>query len=299
MSTRDSVIPFPPASPMNPVSRAAYYSAFQRRNSRIAYVKEISERADAEREVRDMMGEDFPLARGRETYIEQRYLAVQRLAHDLPHRRYLEIGAGLSPHGLEFTEPGMQTLYVATDLPCIIHELKWISSAVLGGELRPNLVFHRLDVTDDADVDEVIELLREGGAVKAGPVTTILEGVMPCLGNEGKHRTFRNLSRIHKEFGGAVVVTDIYTRQVVSEMIENQTNRRIFESIQGITAQDLLDNAFSSEADAENFVTFSEFGFKLERRLQKQLVPTLSFEINEKNRRLLSTAEVWILHPTT
>jgi O-methyltransferase involved in polyketide biosynthesis len=193
----------------------------------------------------------------------------------------------------------MQTLYVATDLPCIIHELKWISSAVLGGELRPNLVFQPLDVMVDADVDQAIELLHEGGAAKAGPIITILEGVMPCLGQEGKHRTFRNLSRIHKEFGGAVLVTDINTRPVVSEMIEDETNRRMFESTQGITAQDLLNNAFSSEADAENFVTYSEFSFKLERRLLKQLAPTLSFEINMKNRQLLSTGEVWILRPTT
>ena len=192
------------------------------------------------------------LPRSYAPFFEARFKSVNRILAELGATQILELAAGFSPRGMDFSQRGV--LYVETDLPDMIEQKRHLVETILG-TIPPNLHFSTASVLDQHD------LMMACANFRAEPVAITTEGLLRYLTFTEKTQLAANVHAILNKFGGAWITPDIHLRQWARERASTDFHNRLVETV----GRDVDPNYFDDLAHARSF--FESCGFAVEERL--------------------------------
>lgn len=188
-------------------------------------------------------------------FFEARYKSVSRILIEQGAAQVLELAAGFSPRGLEWSRrPDFRDgMYVATDLPDMIERVRGVVIAILGS-VPPNL---KLSCASALDAEE---LMAACACFRSQPVTVTTEGLLRYLTFPEKTRLAENVKAILSRYGGAWITPDIHLKQWAAQRSSNAFHQRVEAKV----GRDLDPNYFDDVAHARSF--FEGCGFEVEER---------------------------------
>jgi O-methyltransferase involved in polyketide biosynthesis len=207
--------------------------------------------------------------------IEARYRIVSKLARESGAKQFLEIAAGFSSRGLEFTqERGVQ--YVEFDLPKVMAQKEKIVD-VLEGRWN-NFFFASGNALDLDALSSAVEPFNP-----TERLTIMNEGLMRYLTFDEKAGLARNVHTILENFDGEWITPDITLKSVVA--MENKQSPGQKQALSAATGgMDVDANAFEDVEHAESF--FEDLGFKVKKHpfveVRDELVTPAKLGISEE-----------------
>ena len=242
------------------VSPTAKLVAHFRRYTDIPYSEEIAQRIDAQGVASKLAGGDeilHGLSSWHAPYLEARYKCIGSQLEREGYRNVMELAAGIAPRGFVMTRYPDVT-HVDTDLGGILDERKALFKE-LGIQKRPNHYFHKVNVLSLDDLEGASRYFE------GKPFAVIHEGLLPYLIREEKQAMAKNLHSILKPQNGIYVTPDVVTKIRYKAMIDgNPSLVELFAAISGVTARNMVDNAFEDWEDAVRF--YEQSGFSIDRR---------------------------------
>jgi len=183
-----------------------------------------------------------PSSRKRISTLETSYVAINEILMNLNHP-VIEIAAGLSPRGLEFSD---KVPYMETDLPDMISLKKEIAGKI---KPRSSHYFASLNIIDKESFYYFFKNLPPDFDGK--PVAVVSEGLMMYFSEREKVQMRDNLAGLSKIHNNAVywVTTDFSARDTFQDDILIDT---VMKNVEKSTKRKL--NRFSSDADVRKFL---------------------------------------------
>jgi len=230
-------------------SPTAELMAYFRGHSDIPWARDIADASGSEHVARNMLKDRFSEAGFLAVVAEGRFKKCNAYARKF--KSVVEIAAGLSPRGLILTEDPHLT-YVSTDLPEMLGKARVITDRLLEQRQlkRPNLKWIGFDAltSDESAVNQVLESLP------ITPLAVISEGFMMYLDIEEKKAFLRNIHRMLKERGGALITTDVlhFDR-------ERKNRNHVLQAIADATGRDMRTLNNMTRREASEF--FMQAGF--------------------------------------
>jgi O-methyltransferase involved in polyketide biosynthesis len=253
------------------ISPTAKMVAYLRTFTDIPFAAEIVAASGAEQAFRELAGQSADAMLRLVPIWEARYKATNQILVQRNIVQMLEIATGLSPRGPEMTAKP-EVIYVATDLPEILAQVKTIAGAALASSNshRPNLHFQTANALDRESLLKAVSIFETGR-----PIGIITEGLLPYFNRQEKTILARNIREILKKHDGIWITSDTSTKQTWGKVIqaERSTQQRIGH-IAKSTQTSLEDNAFADENEVKQF--FSEAGFAIEEYRQADTFEILS-----------------------
>ncbi len=188
-------------------------------------------------------------------FFEARFKSVSRILEQQRAAQVLELAAGYSPRGMEWSRHGALrgALYVEADLPAMIEQKRALITAVLGA-VPENLKLCRASVLDPEQLREACSWFRHE------PVAVTTEGLLRYLTFPEKTRLAANVRNILDTYGGAWITPDIHLRQWIPERADDNFHQRLEAGL----GRNVNPNYFDDLAHARRF--FEECGFKVDDR---------------------------------
>lgn len=260
----------PESTAYDGVIPTGWLTAYGRTFSDIPYCTEMFEELEAMRSKTDSAPileemKDTKLA----PQFESRHKLLNTLVGRTGIKQVLEIAAGLSTRGLEFTEDESVT-YVELDLPNMMADKRTVlSSLVEKGTIRKR---QNLFIEDGSAVD----LVNLQNAAKhfdtTQPIVIINEGLLRYLSFEDKTKYAENVRSLLANYGGAWITSDISLPKVFYKEDDIMAVRR--KRISEITGINVADNLFKDEEDAKLF--FNDLGFEVESHSFLEVIDQLT-----------------------
>jgi O-methyltransferase involved in polyketide biosynthesis len=255
------------------ISPTARYVAHIRTFTDIPYAKEIAEESQAERDFQALAGESAKSVIQFTPILEARYKATDQIIAQRHITQVLEIAAGLSPRGLAMTE-NTDVIYVATDLPQILAQIKALAEAILAKlhTQRPNLYFRVVNALDRDELLQAVSPFQPGR-----PIAIITEGLLPYLTQAEKETLAANIHDLLKQYGGIWITPDVRTKQYLKRIVQDDKNNYVQQrlgNVSGTTGTDFENNLFEDEDDMRQF--FIKAGFTIEEYPHTSILEELS-----------------------
>jgi O-methyltransferase involved in polyketide biosynthesis len=245
------------------ISPTAWTIAHRRTFTDIPYSKEIFEELER---LRRLQGVEIPeelKSPEIASQIEARYKLANRLLTENHVEQVLEIAAGFSPRGLEFTDDG-STIYVEVDLPTIIDQKKKIVDT-LGQRTNLHLV-----AGDALDITSLRPALQHFDRSK--PLGIIHEGLLRYLTFDQKAVVVKNVHTLLAEFGGIYITPDLTLRSVLEK--ESAVAGNNIEKVGQLIGINIDQNCFEDVDQAQKF--FEDLGFSVERHRFLEVIDELT-----------------------
>lgn len=185
------------------------------------------------------------------SFFEARFKSVSGILEEQHARQILELAAGYSPRGMDFSRRG--ALYVEADLPDMIEQKRALIVAVLGA-IPENLKLCKASVLDREQLREACSFFR------TEPVAVTTEGLLRYLTFPEKAQLAANVRNILDAYGGSWITPDIHLRQWIPERANNNFHQRLEAGL----GRNVDPNYFDDLAHARRF--FEECGFQVEER---------------------------------
>lgn len=237
------------------IGPTAWGVAYQRTLSDIKYAKEIFQRLET-LIGRAMEEEKKYLVEAKNSGLaplfEARYKLTNHLLDKTGFDQILEIAAGLSPRGLEYTERDPSLQYVELDLPDMIAQKQTIVKKLAGK--RDNL---HLEPGNALDLDSLWKATKH---FQPRPIAIITEGLLRYLNFAQKATVAKNIHALLEKFGGVWITPDMALKKMAKKQTRDQQdhNKRILD-LAGIN---IAQNSFESLPGAQKF--FEDLGFTVE-----------------------------------
>jgi O-methyltransferase involved in polyketide biosynthesis len=243
------------------ISPTARYVAHIRTFTDIPYAKEIAEESQAGGDFQTLAGESAKSVIQFTPVLEARYKATDQIIAQHHITQVLEIAAGLSPRGLAMTE-NPDVVYVATDLPQILAQIKTLAEAILAKLhiQRSNLYFRVVNALDRDELLSSVSPFQPGR-----PIAIITEGLLPYLTQAEKETLAANIHDLLKQYGGIWITPDVSTKQYLKRIAQDDKNNYVQQrlgNVSGATGTDFENNLFEDEDDMRQF--FIKAGFTIE-----------------------------------
>lgn len=188
-------------------------------------------------------------------FFEARYKSVSRILIEQGAKQILELAAGFSSRGMEWSQRAdfQDGVYVETDLPDMIENKRSIVTAILGS-IPANLNLCCASVLNRSELEHACSSFRKARVA----VTT--EGLLRYLTFPEKEQLAANVAAILRQFGGTWITPDIHLRQWMKE----HTGTRLHQRLANDLGRDVEPNYFDDLAHARSF--FERCGFTVEER---------------------------------
>jgi O-methyltransferase involved in polyketide biosynthesis len=238
----------------NLVSPTAYFPVIARGEfTDIPFAREML--ADLKPELPSLEGLPPGGLRSYAPFFEARFKSVSRILMEQGAKQILELAAGFSPRGMEFSQrPDFRDgVYVEADLPDMIERKRGIVAALLGS-VPQNLKLCQASVLNRTQLEEACAAFRQT------PVAVTAEGLLRYLTFPEKEELAANVIGILRTFGGCWITPDIHTRHWAAQRRDHAFRERVESKI----GRDLDGNYFDDEAHARSF--FESCGFAVEER---------------------------------
>ncbi|MDD5625556.1 MAG: class I SAM-dependent methyltransferase [Patescibacteria group bacterium] len=221
--------------------------------------------------------------------LEARYKLVDQLLHKNNATQILEIAAGLSPRGVEWTKnPAIE--YVEVELSEMARDKNKIFKALI--ETPPNLQLKEGNALNLKDLQKSITHFK-----KDRPIAVVNEGLLRYLNFDEKAIVAENVRALLKIFGGVWITPDITLQKLLQ--VQNKTtmpgkNQEIIQR----TGRNIEKNSFKNEEEAEKF--FNNLGFTVERHSLLEVIDKLTsskkLNISQKEvKKMLEPAVVFVM----
>lgn len=256
----------------------------------IPLAKEISSLIGGERTNRRIMGGGFESIRSFVPSIELSYKAISAAAKKSGTKNFLEIAAGFSTRGLEFSRE-RDLVYVECDLPKIIKAKKKVYDTLFKKKID-NLHFEEADALDQT------QLLNATRFFKKGPVTVISEGLLVYFDNNQKKILARNIHNILTRSGGVWITSDFPVRKRIQ--FESGRDKNVLSRFKSISNKtNIHKNYFKDEEELLSFFHANGFNskfFKIDI-LKEIRSASLSGLSSKEIRSILRDKKILILTP--
>ncbi|MFA5051398.1 MAG: class I SAM-dependent methyltransferase [Patescibacteria group bacterium] len=221
--------------------------------------------------------------------LEARYKLVDQLLHQNNATQILEIAAGLSPRGVEWTK-NQAIEYVEVELPEMARDKKKIFKALI--KIPPNLHLEEGNALNLKDLQKSITHFK-----KDRPIAVVNEGLLRYLNFDEKAIVAKNVRALLKIFGGVWITPDITLQkllQVQNKVTMPGKNQEIVQR----TGRNIEQNSFKNEEEAEKF--FNNLGFIVERHSLLEVMDKLTSpkKLNisqEEVKKMLEPAVVFVM----
>lgn len=248
----------PGNTPYDGVIPTAWLTAYGRTFSDIPYSEAMFAKLDAMR----AQTESAPiLEEMKDTKLAPQFEARHKLLNKLITQtgipQILEIAAGLSTRGLEFTA-NESISYVELDLPKMAADKQAVLLELQQDgitEARPNLF---IEAGSAVEPDDLAKATGHFDTNK--PLVVVNEGLLRYLSFEDKTKYAENVQSLLKKYGGAWITSDISLPKIFYKEDDIMALRR--KRISEITGVNIADNLFKDVDDAKDF--FYNLGFKVE-----------------------------------
>ena len=271
------------------VSPTAKMVALMRALSDIPYSRQVAQLCRADQAVREYLGEDFDYIMERAALAELRFKSLSAAIHKMDVKQVVELASGLSPRGVIFSkDPAIH--YLEYDLPDVQIEKRHILPHLLEWKPRPNLQVMEVDALSDAQMFATRNLLRRE------PTAIVHEGLMHYLHRGLKQKLILNIKLLLSMLPQPQlwITPDIITRDRYKKFLDADPRaRRVIEKINGLTATDLMSNAFEDREEAQSFI--EGFGFRVQKFRQTDLARQLSIPLSSGMWERLAQEEVWVM----
>ena len=278
------------------ISPTAKLVAHFRRYTDIPYSEEIAQRIDARATASELVGGDGTLqdlSGWFAPFLEARYKCIGSQLQQEGFNNVLEVAAGIAPRGFDMARDPAVT-YVDTDLHGMLDERKKLLASIDAGSLqRKNHHHHPVNALSLDDLTAAARHLR------GKPFAVVHEGLLPYLVRAEKQVMVRNLHAILKAHQGIYVTPDVSTKARYQSMIDsNPSIVALFAALSGVTARNMIENAFEDWDDAVRF--FEEAGFRIDRRpyfddtYELSAIARLKAD-PEKVMAMIRPREVWVM----
>jgi O-methyltransferase involved in polyketide biosynthesis len=199
--------------------------------------------------------------------LEGRYWSIDQLLNDLTIKNILELSAGYSFRGLEYTQQkGMH--YIDTDLPDIIDAKREIIDRLKKDELNSNGKLELLPL-NALDRNNFLEII---GHFSQGEVAIVNEGLLGYLDKREKEKLCSIIHDILMDRGGYWITADIGLKNK-----ETKLGLKYNDEIKEFNEQQNTEgNSFESFKEAEMF--FKEMGFVIDKEAKVKYSEMSSFK---------------------
>jgi O-methyltransferase involved in polyketide biosynthesis len=257
MSNAEAVKPNP-ETPYDGIVPTGWLTAYGRTFTDIPYSQEMFDELEA---MRTDGGSTDTLGVMKDTQLAPQFEARHKLLNKLVGRtgikQVIEIAAGLSTRGLEFTDDsGVE--YVEVDLPRMMADKRRIVSNLEHRGVVPHRANLHIEDGSAVSSDDMQKATRHFDPTK--PVAVVNEGLLRYLSFDDKAKYADNVKAILRKFGGVWITSDISLPKVIYKEQDVMGERR--KRISEITGVNVSDNLFKDEDDAKRF--FEDLGFKVE-----------------------------------
>lgn len=198
----------------------------------------------------ESLAEKYPVTYA--PFFEARFKSVNRILEEIDSTQILELAAGFSPRGMDFSQRGV--LYVETDLPGMIEQKRQLVAAILGS-IPANLRFAPASVLNQPG------LMAACANFRPDSIAITTEGLLRYLTFPEKTQLAANVHAILSQYGGVWITPDIHLREWVVQRASADFHNRIVETV----GRDLDPNYFDNLAHARSF--FESCGFAVEERM--------------------------------
>jgi len=152
---------------------------------------------------------------------QSRYHALNAAmaAPDREILQVIELAAGISPRGFQWSQMNPGTIYIESDLPqLMIHKSKLIRNARMAQEQTSRGIHHccAVDVLDLESLVKAVEVLDTKNAF-----TIITEGLLLYFGKDEMQRFLQNMKSVLLKYPNAVWVTDFVTQKNLQELLSS------------------------------------------------------------------------------
>jgi len=200
--------------------------------------------------------------------LEARYKSTSAMVQRLHPRQILELGAGLSPRGLNLTsDPNV--FYVETDFPEIIDEKRTLLTTLQRKHRHPprhNLRLAAANALDRAQLQAAATHFKSSQRL-----LIVHESLLPYLSASETEQLARNIHELLGQYGGAWITPDFSLKSDAELLNEpQQLFRRVFTEA---TDRTLYNNAFDSIEHLREY--YRGLGFQVEVYNQLYLAPDL------------------------
>jgi O-methyltransferase involved in polyketide biosynthesis len=241
------------------ISPTAFNQAYMRTFYGIPYAKEMAKLVNAEEERIKLCGMKLHKDLEGVPRFEARYkggeAVLDRFIEKHPNTQVLELGAGLSLHGLTLAKKYPGIIYIETDLSDMIH-LKEAVIRKLTADPLDNLRFATANALDAQALGQAL-----GATTTKRPLVVYCEGFIAYLSLEEKQKLAEIIKKLLVDYGGAWITPDL------SESIDRRAYQISFmagfreqlKHIEAKVGQKYDDYTFQNEVDADVFFKRNKF----------------------------------------
>lgn len=181
--------------------------------------------------------------------IEARYKLTNKLLNSMDIKQILELAAGYSSRGLNYSQKGYT--YVEMDLPLMIKEKIKILEEVV--EIPSSLHFVSGNALQKSDYKKVISLFD-----RTQELIVINEGLLRYLTFEEKEIVAKNIYHTLSNFGGYWITCDVTPKKFIEH--QNVNLPTFNKNLNEITSRNSLNDRFEDITHVKEF--FETIGFK-------------------------------------
>jgi len=259
----------------------------------IPFSKEISDFVEGKKANKIIMGDNFEAIKSLIPIIELRYKSINKAIEIYGSKQILEIGAGFSTRGIEFTKGLNDIKYIEADLIDLIEEKKLF----IKEKLKKNngkLYFFSVENLNYYKFLKTTKIFD-----KNFPVTVVSEGLLAYLTFDQKKSLTTSIHKILKEYGGVWITSDISNNKRVE--FDNCKDLNVGNRIQkfsSFTKGEIIKNCFKDKSSVIDF--FYHKGFEVQVIKQTDFCNKISsvesFGLNKKVfKDLFNRREILIL----
>lgn len=270
-------------------------AAFVRSFLDVPFAKEISQLIEAEKINEKVMPGGFETIRSFIPIIEFSYKAINSAVNEKGTNQILEIAAGFSPRGLEFTKNPNIT-YVECDLPLVISKKKLIYKKILS---KTNYGLDNLHLLG-MDILKENPLLKLVKIFKKEPITIISEGLLVYLNHNQKNILARNIYKILSYYGGLWITSDFPSKERI--IFEARLDKNVYARAKNISQavnNDIQENYFKNEKELVAFFSVNSLDCRFfKANILKEIKSISLFGLNQKKiLSILDKRKILILVP--
>ena len=207
----------------------------------------------------------------------------------------IELAAGVSPRGYQWSQMSPGTIYIESDLPqLMIRKAKMVRNSLIANASENRGVLHYC-ATDVLDLDSMLEALNSIDTHM--PFTIVTEGLLLYFTNHELRQFLENIVTLLSRGRNATWITDLVTQENLGELFTSHPGvarsvRKVFE----LTGRMIIaNNPFQSEACVERYL--QEFGLRVDWKVSlRDVAPRLNLRIpidSQLRERIVGSRKIW------
>lgn len=247
------------------ISPTAIVTSYPRIFTDIPYEKEIYNWLS------NNVSKDVNLTKELAPEIEARYKLVSKLLDKTKITQVLELAAGYTSRGLNYSKKGYT--YLEIDLEEVTNNKKRALST-LNTEIPENLKLLAGNVLEEKDILKCEEHFKQNE-----PVVVINEGLLRYLTFAEKAEAAKNIHKVLEKHGGVWITSDVTPKKFITS--QNAALKDFNKILNTITSRNNLDDRFDDIEHVKRF--YNELGFEVIEVHKFNEVKDELYSVNELN----------------